>query len=510
MIEAGILSSITNFVSSLASWSLDSITNFVTNQSPQKVTKDFFLKKAESIKTKAQQQIMYFPVIASDSCSKDLVLIVRTAVEQQCAIFAKIAIEQVGSVRLKDNMNKASLIKTVMPKHDGLVNMIESSPSFTFPAKTLLPEFFTLWEDGKWDMGEVDEGLNTDAAGLFVRPLHEATGSYEAAVQRGFQAGQNKVQRAHQRAMADNQRDFMLQMDERKAKREEKALFDKKLQAQELEKLRAEHRRLEKEEDYNFRKKLMDRQAASNMELRNIDRLEDLKVEKGKARDAGRIGNSRITIEQKINKAQPLIIQCEVEWVSEYAIQPARFSVGVKSALHVVPGSEIVKFLPDSRYNGKFIVKLAKLFSGEISFFREFLLHIDTIEGYFDKNMRGQNSWYTRLKRMGDFNATNTAIGQFYMPTATLVVSMLDVDEIFRLSKNKINFLDSNIVENTMHHLCLLNFIIVDESSEKVLWYDERSRSFDTYSSDDLENEVKSGISKNDALKMVVAAGRAR
>lgn len=509
--KGGIFGLVKDLIFSLRYWSPSGIKEFTKN--PLKTIKRFFSDQVSSIKTQARRSIMYYPVFVSDSCSFELAVNVKNAVESQCAVLSKLAIERVSTLYITRGENKDDLIKRVLPKQ-GLRVLTEE---FSKPIEELYPDLKPLLED--WEFGEMnDSGLNMIPASKFVKPgydiLHEggtrvdpydledhkaALRSREQSEQRSFQQAENRKNRQLQSFLA-----------QQKEKAELRAINDKNLSARELEEIRALHRQKDAKQALEYQTFLQDRKSKDQLDMQIHRMRTEINAKSNESWAASRVGASRVRIEQKINRAEPILLNCEIEWVSEYTIQPAMFTIGIKSPMHIIPSEDIIRFLPESRYNGKHIVKIAKLLSGEISFFREFLFNVDTILDYFDKDKSGERQWYRRLKRMGEFNSNNAAIGQSYCPTASMVISMNDVDEIYRVSNSKVNLLEYASIKMLLSNMCLLNFIIIDEAAERVMWWDENTNQFDILALADLENEVKNGISKSDTLKMVLAASKSK
>ena len=228
-----------------------------------------------------------------------------------------------------------------------------------------------------------------------------------------------------------------------------------------------------------------------------------------RATQGGRIGDTTAVVEiKKQNKKEPTRVEVEIEYNTGNDVRTAKFAVGVKSLLHTIPSEEIIKFLPKAKSDTSFLIRLAKLYTGEIKFWKDFVLTLGDIKDSFDKQKAGTNKWFYKLKRLTSGNNMARFRGKKgLMPTATLAISMEDAEDLFRKTSGKFDVRTKYTAEQLIKSLSLLNLVIIDEGSERVWWYSDISEDFDMYTLDDLERLEKSSMNKDLLKALVKTAG---
>lgn len=237
-------------------------------------------------------------------------------------------------------------------------------------------------------------------------------------------------------------------------------------------------------------------------------RLEDLEIRKSIALNRRQLGKSSATIEKKTIKSEPTIITVEVQYRCGDIIGDTSLIIGVKSLLHRIGSEEFIKFLPKAKFDTSFLLKLARLKTGEISFIKDFLFNISESKKTFLKSKSGSHSWYAKLKRISDVNDFNRMSGKkVIFATVTIVLSMEDVEEMKNRTNGKFDLTQSSEAGRLVESLTLLNLVIIDSALERVWFYDDSISGYEIRPLDYYKKEEK-GISKSDLLKTIVSISK--
>ena len=216
--------------------------------------------------------------------------------------------------------------------------------------------------------------------------------------------------------------------------------------------------------------------------------------------------NALIMNERKINQAEPTMIEVSFSYYVRgvQSMSSQKITLGVKSMLHLVSSSEIQELLPKSRIDdSKFLIKLGKLTSGEINFFKDFVANASVTKRFFTGEGGGKNNWINSLKRLTQENRLRKHLGNQILPTYSLVLSIEDVETMRVNTNGKFDLLQKKHARRLLEGLSLLNFIIIDEASERLLWLEDADNDFDVMSFDSLSSDNK-GMSQKDLFKVML------
>lgn len=194
---------------------------------------------------------------------------------------------------------------------------------------------------------------------------------------------------------------------------------------------------------------------------------------------------------KRVNELQPYGLSVRLMAVNDKKefVQYIDFIVGIKATVHVVKSKEIVSNIGNVLKNRNVVFNFIRWTTGEISFVKDFLLHLDDVKADTSYRSRGSSPWFPTLKRLKErkvelsgFNARKL------VPNATLVLTSFEVDDI----KNEFGFdvKDMFFAKKIIKELFLLAFIIIDEGSETIDILYEGSDYFETYTLETLEREI--------------------
>lgn len=200
---------------------------------------------------------------------------------------------------------------------------------------------------------------------------------------------------------------------------------------------------------------------------------------------------------KRVNELQPYGLSVRLMAVNDKKefVQYIDFIVGIKAILHVTKSREMVTNIGNVLKNKNFTFNFVRWTTGEISFFKDLILHLDELKLDSAYKSRGASPWFPTLRRMKEkkFNASLSGITKL-VPNATFVISSFEVDDI----KNEFGFdvRDIYFAKKIIKELFLLSFVIVDEGSETIDILYEGSDSFETYTLETLEREVSLSSNK--------------
>lgn len=164
------------------------------------------------------------------------------------------------------------------------------------------------------------------------------------------------------------------------------------------------------------------------------------------------------------------------------------FVLGIKTILHPVTSDEMIRNLVLGCKNSSKFFKFIKWTTGEIKFFKDFLLNMTEIRTDVLNTMSNKESgWWTSLKRRRQVSDLKKRFGNGLMPNAAITLSM---DEVQLIRSNYgYDLTDPKLVTKIMKDYFLLSFIIVDPSQEIALFLFDGEDHFQTMSFAGLERE---------------------
>ena len=446
----------------------------------------------------AKRSILHFPLIVSDSCDFEMAMRLANAIEHRSAVLTKLVIERIGLINLEKGGSKEELISKVrgferlsdadeewleVPE---LRSLVEGKTGFDLSGDegglrySLLGESEPApeaWINRRWDASILQHAIKARPEGESVESaLQRLQNSQKSEVDRAVRKGWSKRAAVHQHNVDVIEQYFETTLQRQKARNES-------LQ----------------------RQKAGGEAAAEQLKQRVKAQAEEDRVQKEhKRRVESDLGSSWATVVKKMNRSEPLKIEVEVEYATPGFIKSSKFTLGVKSVAHVVPSGEIIRFLPKAKFDMSVLIKLARLWTGEIKFWRDFVLNLTEVKDSFRRDRAGKDAWYAKLKRLTSDNNLRRLAGGDLMPTATLAVSMEDVEEMLRQTDGRFDLSSNGMAREIVKSLSLLNLVIIDEANERVWWYDEADGEYDVKTAEVLQKEDRE-ITQNDLLKTIIA-----
>lgn len=179
-------------------------------------------------------------------------------------------------------------------------------------------------------------------------------------------------------------------------------------------------------------------------------------------------------------------------------MQNLQTMIGLKSKLYMVEPNEVVNKLITKYSDSNTLLKLIKVSTREISFFKDFLLAIDDAKlEALSKSKRGSSSkLFKALERRALGGKVRRTLGasNTCKPISSLVISNEEAN--YLLNYNDMDVNDPKVVIPIMEKLNLIYFIIVDESAETAKFLLDGDTQFETLSFSSLEKEASDGSYK--------------
>lgn len=206
----------------------------------------------------------------------------------------------------------------------------------------------------------------------------------------------------------------------------------------------------------------------------------------------------------KANEAMPTLLTVQMNYNDPNSDKPIFKSsgiIGVKCKLYAVDQMEIINRLSSKYNDSNSFFKLIKASTGEISFFKDFVLAANKAK--FDAIEVAKNNGSARIFKMLEKRAAKDRVAKLLKkndasPITSLVVSQEEVDYLRKY--NNIDLERQNVIKAILNGYNLMDIWIVDESLEitKCI-YDDDYTAFESYTFRSLEKD-----NKDDSYKKIV------
>lgn len=194
---------------------------------------------------------------------------------------------------------------------------------------------------------------------------------------------------------------------------------------------------------------------------------------------------------KKINDLQPYALEVRLNVINDdnQFVEYWDIVVGVKTVLHVIKSDEIVENIIRAIQNKGIIFNMIRWTTGEISFFKDLLLHIDDMKADAKARQSGNSAWFPTLKRLKDrkVNFRNFRMNQL-VPNCTLVITSSEVEVLE--SKYGIMIKDTVMAKRLIDALFLMAFVILDDGSQTMDILYDHADSFETYALETVQREM--------------------
>ena len=226
-----------------------------------------------------------------------------------------------------------------------------------------------------------------------------------------------------------------------------------------------------------YRDNIKDEQADRSYDLKRrefihkLNREEELDRREQERMNIMNMGNAKVEMTnndcKKANEIVPttLALSLNVKDKGNFG-GTVNFVIGIKAVLHLVSSSEAVKNMVYACKNNNKFFNFVRWTTGEISFFKDFILQLDQIKTDAINASSKHNAWWSALKRRKNVaKLKRSMIGsKQLLPNATIVLSIEEVNAV--KIEHGFDLMDPKMMKRIMDEYFLLAFVVVDSSQE--------------------------------------------
>ena len=212
--------------------------------------------------------------------------------------------------------------------------------------------------------------------------------------------------------------------------------------------------------------------------------------------------NKKIT---KLNDNEPTIMEVDVVYGNEGSMKTTTILLAVKCTIHVYNSEDFCKEIANTLYTERAGFRAIQLFTGEISFWSDFVFAVDKIKPYYVNERSSAASMFARLTqtaRTGKRLNINNKTQSTFIPTTTIVLTLDEVENIKRICQE--NIMSSDIALKFINLTGIMNLLVVEEATGVLYRFDHSTKQFDKTSipMEDQENKKSDNLIK--ALSMAL------
>ena len=197
---------------------------------------------------------------------------------------------------------------------------------------------------------------------------------------------------------------------------------------------------------------------------------------------------------KKANELLPTTLDITVyQQLSGEVVIEDHILLGIKCTSHKIPSEVLLENIRSVIDNGKSFFRFIQWTTGEIKFFKDYLLCLDTLkkEALQTRSKNKESiAWFRELKNRATLSRIRSALNlrEGLIPNASIIITMDEIDQLRNVyGIDLLN--DVNLVKKIMSKLFLIGFIIVDSGSEIVYFLFDAFQQYHTYSFNALERE---------------------
>lgn len=194
---------------------------------------------------------------------------------------------------------------------------------------------------------------------------------------------------------------------------------------------------------------------------------------------------------KKANELVATLVHVRIQMISKKSgttLGYQDFVLGVKATMHLVSQEEMIENLVAAYRGSNAVFDFIRWTSGEIAFFKDFLLGVSKIKADVVRRTAGQSPLWMSLKRMTAFSKIGGAFSKRGIyPNATIVLTKETVDYI--KDTYNIDFMSERAVTLITDKLFLISFVVVDIAAKVCHFKYEASKNWESVSFSGLEKE---------------------
>jgi len=404
---------------------------------------------SKSVTRRAKNNLCQFPLLISSAAEKESVPMCTKALEREYSTLLRFVIGQDDIIDLK-NFDKKSYIKKL---HQN--NNIHPSASYISDINEFLESNIVI--------------LNKEE----LRPFMEdfKSGSINDLTIKNYEVIKESLK-------INSDINYYAEADEEMTKDEldyHNKVMDTQLKAAQLQKTNAEQQKISRDI------KKLDNERSKDYKTGITTNIVDLDVKKS-------------------NELMPTVMEVMVEYKAGDTFKTTNLLLGVKCVAHVIPTEEMVYFVSKSLRENRFAFRTIQWTTGEIKFWKDFVLSLDRIKAEASKSNKS-SIWWSFLRGRAKNSKFKGLLGkEGFIPNTTLALTMSEVE--FLKNNEGIDLFNASTAHKLMNIFFLLRVMILDDIDEVAYMFDEEQRTWSHYSYNQLEKEKSSS---NKDLKSLVS-----
>lgn len=194
---------------------------------------------------------------------------------------------------------------------------------------------------------------------------------------------------------------------------------------------------------------------------------------------------------KKANELVATLVHVRIQMISKKSgttLGYQDFVLGVKATMHLVSQEEMIENLVAAYRGSNVVFDFIRWTSGEIAFFKDFVLGINKVKADVVRRTAGQSPLWMSLKRLKAVSKLNNMVNKKgVFPNATIVLTKEIVDYI--KDTYNIDFMDRTVVRVITDKLFLISFVVVDLSGKVCHFKYEASANWESVSFSGMEKE---------------------
>lgn len=206
---------------------------------------------------------------------------------------------------------------------------------------------------------------------------------------------------------------------------------------------------------------------------------------------------------QKINELEPTMTTVTFYYESSNGgFQETTMLIAVKASLHSVSSDELIEESANVISTERPLFRFIQWYSGEISFLRDFVANVDKASGAFAQDRSETAAMFARLavnsRHAKQTNAVSSVKGDqaHLIPTATIILTRDEVKQIQRATQE--DLMNGSTARRFIDTLGIMNIFIIDEPMNVVYKFNHSTSVFDKSSvpSEEKKNKQMDDITK--------------
>lgn len=201
---------------------------------------------------------------------------------------------------------------------------------------------------------------------------------------------------------------------------------------------------------------------------------------------------------KRINDMMPYAVQVRLSVVNDEDefVQYMDCVIGCKTVLHLVEAQDMILNLEHTLQNKSGLFRFLRWTTGEISFFKDLLLHMDDLRFDAANQNAGKNPLIGNLRKLKrrKIGFSGLSLPHGLIPNATIVVTSYETS--YMENRYGIRLRDVLVARKLIDALNLATFIVCDDSTGTIDILYANDATFQTYALESIEREVSMSSNK--------------